>query len=101
MTRELTITVARSDRPVDHWRAMTEHERQAMLDWLHLHQVDPKRVPVDTTIDLDRTTNEWRIEVYCQRNGRPYVDHATDTIPRAVIRRRWRAWCPMPGAPRP
>lgn len=76
---------------------LTEAECEQVHDWLRLHQVDHRRVPLDALFDLDTVTREWRITVFKLRNGRPYLA-SEDEVATATVRRAERAPLPWPMA---
>ena len=80
----------------DYWN-LTDEEREAIHDWLRLHDCEPSHTPLHGLPDRDDTTGEWRIAQYLTRDdGSRYLDEHGD-IAMVVVRRREIAPLPWPG----
>lgn len=86
------LTEPRADGRVQYFD-LTEEERDAVHEWLLLHEVNPHHVPVDGLIELDEATGEWRIEQYDKVDGRRVKLEGGQAV-RIVVRRRWKADLP-------
>jgi hypothetical protein len=64
-------------------------QMKAVCQWLELHQIDPKRVPLDTTVLLDLDADEWVFTVHqVSSDGGIRYDKETQRIHTKRIRRR-------------
>jgi hypothetical protein len=65
---------------------LTPDEREAVHQWVRDHNLRPKDVPVDGRIELDETTNEWRIQQFAQHDGEMLVGFDGEPV-KIVVRR--------------
>ena len=63
--------------------------------WFAEHGVDADIVPLDSPIELDTETNEWRFVLYrTNEHGVKYIDPETDDVPTIVVRREFKSLPP-------
>jgi hypothetical protein len=71
------------------YRDLSNDEKCAVHDWLTEHGVDHTRVPVGDPWSIDAGTNEVRIPIFLQRDGRFYLDENGD-VAKGTLRRVMR-----------
>lgn len=74
------------------WGRLSQLERDAILDWLAEHHLNPKVTPIDPLIEYDPATDEWRVEQYSSRDGSLYLRGGE--VATHIVRRRWHSWLP-------
>lgn len=70
-------------------------QHEAAIAWFTAHGVEANLVPLDTPLELDAETNEWRFQVYRHdASGHKSIETETGEPARVTVRRAFKSLPP-------